>query len=117
MTDTNALEHFFDNGNWQSGDDGDWQYEGEIDPQQAAAELTSLLQQVTELQAKLDEAITWHEGDDSPHARLEQELAQLRSELEYHLQEHDRVYAEIEKATKKANKEFHEAIALLDAKE
>ena len=42
MTDTKALDHFFDNGNWQSGDDGDWQYEGTIDPQQAAAELAEL---------------------------------------------------------------------------
>ena len=42
MSDTQAIDHFFDNGNWQSGDDGDWQYEGEIDPQQAAAELAEL---------------------------------------------------------------------------
>jgi len=42
MSDTKALDHFFDNGNWQSGDDGDWQYEGTIDPQQAAKELRQL---------------------------------------------------------------------------
>lgn len=40
----------------------------------AAAELATL-------RAKLDEAIAWHEGDDSPHARLEAKLATLRALL------------------------------------
>jgi chromosome segregation ATPase len=30
------------------------------------------------MRAKLNEAIAWHEGDDSPHAQLEAELATLR---------------------------------------
>ena len=42
MSATKALNHFFDNDNWQSGDDGDWQYVGSIDPQVAFAELAIL---------------------------------------------------------------------------
>jgi hypothetical protein len=56
---------------------------------QAAAELAELKAERddlllinTDLRATLDRSIAWHEGDDSPHARLDQELAQLRAELD-----------------------------------
>ncbi len=37
-------------------------------------------EELNDLLAKLDEAIAWHEGDCSPHAELEQTIAQLRAE-------------------------------------
>lgn len=40
--------------------------------QATAAELAAL-------KAELDKCVAWHEGDDSPHAQLEQTIAQLRA--------------------------------------
>jgi hypothetical protein len=68
----NKLDEFFMSNNWQYGGEGqgDWEYVGDIDPQEAAKELK-------QLHAELDKAIAWHEGDDSPHAKLDQEISQL----------------------------------------
>lgn len=40
----------------------------------AAAELA-------QLRTELDKCVAWHEGDCSPHAQLEQTIAQLRAQL------------------------------------
>jgi hypothetical protein len=36
---------------------------------------------IRQLQAELDKCIAWHEGDCSPHAQLEQTIAELRTAL------------------------------------
>jgi uncharacterized coiled-coil protein SlyX len=35
--------------------------------------------ELADLRARLDQAIAWHEGDDSPHAQLEQRIASLEA--------------------------------------
>ena len=93
--DTKALDHFFDNGNWQSGGEGDWEYEGGIDPQQACAELKILHEELgllhdtalrqeqdkRQLRAELDaDKIAFDEGKDvirKYHEKLDQLCAEL----------------------------------------
>jgi hypothetical protein len=37
--------------------------------------------EVAVLEKHLDEAVIWHEGDDSPHSRLEAQLASLQAQI------------------------------------
>ena len=37
---------------------------------------------IAQLRAELDKCVAWHEGDDSPHAQLEQTIVQLRAEID-----------------------------------
>ena len=46
------------------------------------AEYEALLARIGELEGLLDDAIAFHEGDTSPHALLEQEIATLRTNNE-----------------------------------
>lgn len=83
---TEALEHFFDNRNWQSGDDGDWQYEGEIDPQQAAAELAQLKERDTlqvVLIAQLRKELTRCHAE----IKLQYDIAENNQKASDHLEE------------------------------
>jgi len=77
MSDTKALDHFFDNCNWQYGGEGqgDWEYEGGIDPQQAAAELKEL--------RKANDVLIMDENDRPVHLwQLVKENTQLRAEVD-----------------------------------
>ena len=69
MSDTKALDHFFDNGNWQSGDDGDWQYEGTIDPHEAYNQLAELVRAKDFFANK---AVEWRDKADQLRVDLEE---------------------------------------------
>jgi len=105
-----ALTELLDIANWEfEQEDQQWYYEGMGNPKKAAAELAELtekdkrltesilalrgemvlakqmwketIDQNAQLRAELDKCIAWHEGDCSPHAQLEQTIAELRVAL------------------------------------
>lgn len=55
---------------------------GPIDVNMQSVEIDKATAEYKQLIKMLDEAVAWHEGDRSPHAKLEQTIAQLQTELE-----------------------------------
>jgi hypothetical protein len=50
----------------------------------AKEELSALRTRIAELEKLVDDAVKWHEGEDSPHAQLEQRIAELEAAELFH---------------------------------
>jgi hypothetical protein len=55
--------------------------------------------ELAKLRAELDKCVAWHEGDRSPHAELEQTIAQLREALQGFVDYHETDYDDLPEYT------------------